>query len=160
MTHATENTTVDCAFTEATSHLNDFLDSLGARQPDGAVIPLSVPVADASVVRDIVAKLTDTKTVGRLAIAGITWSAKGGGPYPVFTGTLTLGEASALTSTLTVAGDYAPPGGVVGAAFDAVLGRRMATASLKALLATLKAAIETAHKTTAVTAAQYLPTYE
>jgi hypothetical protein len=73
---------------------------------------------------------------------------------------MTLTDQSANSSTLTLSGRYGPPGGIAGAAFDAVVGRHMATASLKALLTTLKSAIEAARTQASAVAATYLPTYE
>ena len=57
-------------------------------------------------------------------------------PTPGFTGTLTLSSGEDYDETeLKLEGRYDPPGGVVGQAFDELLGRRIAHATLSALLA-------------------------
>jgi hypothetical protein len=124
------------------------------------VLTLCVPLGDATLTREVIAKITSPKASPGLRVMGISWVPKGGGPYPAFEGTLALSDRSGATSELTIAGRYGPPGGVAGAAFDAVLGKRLADASLKALLATLKGAVEAARTQTSAVAARYLPTYE
>ena len=160
MSHVAENVVVDCPASEATTYVIGFLEELGARDDEGAVLAPSVPVGDAKIDREVVAKLTSSKVTPGLTVMGFSWRPKGGGPYPTFEGNLTLTELTALTSQLTLSGEYGPPGGLAGAAFDAILGHRLASASLRALLATLKSAIETARQESAVVAATYLPTYE
>lgn len=160
MTETSDHVIVNCPSGEAAEFITEFFDRLGAPEAEGAVLTLHIPVGDATISRDVVAKLTAPKATPGHRVMGLTWAPKGGGPYPVFEGTLALSDQSAATSRLTIVGKYGPPGGVVGAAFDAMLGRRMAVASLKALLETLKTAIEAARKETALAAARYLPTYE
>src|SRR5665213_4150864 len=66
----------------------------------------------------------------------VTWSPHGGGPYPDFEGTLTIrADESWEVSVLELSGSYKPPLGFAGAAFDALLGARLAAATAKALLA-------------------------
>jgi hypothetical protein len=56
-------------------------------------------------------------------------------PTPAFSGTLTLSAGEDYGETqLKLDGRYDPPGGVVGQAFDELLGRRIAHATLSALL--------------------------
>jgi hypothetical protein len=71
----------------------------------------------------------------------VAWSPKDGGPYPDFKGSIAIQPASGNTE-LELHGEYEPPLGFVGAAFDAVLGNRIAQATANALLGTLKAELE------------------
>ena len=48
---------------------------------------------------------------------------------------------------LTLSGSYNAPGGIAGAAFDALVGRRIAKATLVALLEQLSAAAEADYRT-------------
>ncbi len=160
MTEIRDEIVVDCSSSEAASHLQRLFESPSAQGPDGAVLTLRVPVGDATLERDVVAKLTPRKAEPGFRTMDLTWGPKGGGPYPVFDGTLVLDGLSATTSKLAVIGRYGPPGGIAGAAFDAVVGKRIATASLKALLEVFKTTIETARTASAASAAQYLATYE
>lgn len=58
------------------------------------------------------------------------------GPYPEFDGELTVrADETYESSRLELCGSYRPPGGTAGAAFDAVVGNRIARATAQALLA-------------------------
>jgi hypothetical protein len=73
----------------------------------------------------------------------VHWEAEGGGPYPVFDGELTVGADEDYDSFwLVIDGGYAPPLGIAGQMFDSVIGRRIATASARGLLAEMRKAIE------------------
>jgi len=69
---------------------------------------------------------------------GIAWDAgrtTRGIPTPGFTGTLTLSAGEDYDETeIKLDGGYDAPGGVAGRAFDELLGRRIAHATLSALL--------------------------
>ncbi len=94
----------------------------------------------------------------------VTWAPKGGGPYPSFAGTLTFEPAAAQTN-LALDGNYEPPGGVAGKAFDAIVGRRIAAAGVRALLEAMKVDLEAEYRdererTAQATRPSYLTTYE
>jgi hypothetical protein len=64
----------------------------------------------------------------------IHWTPRAG-PYPDFDGELTVrADETYETCRLELRGSYRPPGGVAGAAFDKVLGHRIAYATARALL--------------------------
>jgi hypothetical protein len=68
-------------------------------------------------------------------------------PTPGFTGTLTLSSGEDYGETeLKLDGRYDPPGGVVGRAFDELLGRRIAHATLSALLSGVGDELRVAHE--------------
>ena len=57
------------------------------------------------------------------------------GPFPDFEGELTVRADEDYTSAaLELRGNYEPPGGVAGAAFDAIVGSRLASATARELL--------------------------
>jgi hypothetical protein len=76
----------------------------------------------------------------------LSWQPIGSGPIPSFDGSVTANADSETTSTLTISGAYAPPGGVVGAVFDELIGVRIARATLAALLDQLREAIESDYR--------------
>jgi len=67
---------------------------------------------------------------------------------PRFAGTLTPSENGPGKTTFTLDGIYTPPLGIAGAAFDLVLGRRVATSTAQALLEDIRAFIESDYQTT------------
>ena len=73
----------------------------------------------------------------------VHWEAEEGGLYPVFDGTLAVGGDEDYNAFwLLLDGTYVPPGGIVGAVFDAVVGHRIAVATAKSLLGDMSEAIE------------------
>ena len=58
-----------------------------------------------------------------------------GGPFPRFRGTLRVVPVGDETAFLELAGEYEPPGGAAGFLFDRLLGRRVARATVRDLLA-------------------------
>lgn len=73
----------------------------------------------------------------------VTWTPHGGGPYPDFDGTLTVrADEDYTSSVLELRGRYEPPLGAAGAAFDAVLGSRIASATAREFLRRLAGDIE------------------
>jgi hypothetical protein len=142
-----------CPFGKAPTYLDFYLDSL-ARDATGeeGVLRLSVPLADLGipgglvVARDVEARFSplDGEGFGPHATA-VEWSPVGDGPYPKFVGVLTVeAEEGYGTCALTLEGDYEPPFGALGEAFDAALGRRIAIATARKLLHELRGALETA----------------
>jgi len=71
----------------------------------------------------------------------LRWKPQGDGPYPTFTGSLTIHPVSGETE-LELKGEYEPPFGALGIAFDALAGNRAARATAHALLGELKAELE------------------
>jgi hypothetical protein len=75
----------------------------------------------------------------------VTWAPETNGPFPAFAGALAV-ERSACADRfgLIMSGHYEPPLGVVGALFDAALGRRIARASARDLLRSIASYVERA----------------
>jgi Raf kinase inhibitor-like YbhB/YbcL family protein len=102
---------------------------------------MTLPLGDVSLARDIEVRFTSDPEQSRYRGLDVTWAPKGGGPYPTFSGTLTFESADERTN-LALDGTYEPPGGMFGRAFNAVVGRRLADASVQALLQNIKADLE------------------
>ncbi len=75
---------------------------------------------------------------------GIRWKPEEGGPFPEFSGRLTIwSEDDPERSFLEIDGSYEPPlGTVIGAAFDAAVGRSIAMRTAQALLEDIRAGID------------------
>lgn len=77
----------------------------------------------------------------------VTWAPSHGGPFPTFSGTLTVrADEDWNVAALELAGTYEPPLGPAGKAFDAVLGSRIARSTAKALLAEIGDRIVTRYR--------------
>lgn len=70
---------------------------------------------------------------------------------PRFTGTLTSSGEEPGKTTLTLAGSYKPPLGVAGRAFDLVVGRKIASATIRSLLEDIKQFIDSDYQTAKAT---------
>jgi hypothetical protein len=150
---------VECPLEQAA----DFLATRFER-PGTSAMTIQVPLADVSLAREVAVSFTPHPERSRYRMMNLSWAPKGGGPYPTFAGTLTFEPAAAETN-LVLDGTYEPPGGIVGKAFDAVVGRRIAAAAVRALLETLKTGLEADYRAEQERTAQaarpnYLPTYE
>jgi hypothetical protein len=116
------------------------------------VLTLAFPLAEG---REIAR--TVTATTQRLANTAnytshylIAWDAgrtARGIPTPAFTGTLTLNAGEDYSETeLKLDGRYDAPGGAAGRAFDEVVGRRIAHATLSGLLSGVGDELRAAHE--------------
>src|SRR5208283_1948260 len=90
---------VDCSADDCARHLDAYVAQRRASAEHSVRLEIGVPVADLALRRNVVATL-----VPRLASAGVTdrdvlydlgWAPVEGGPYPAFSGTLTLTAADA-----------------------------------------------------------------
>jgi hypothetical protein len=125
-------TTVACAFDEVPERLQ-------ARFVGGAaVLPLRVKFGELRIERDVEFHLKSKPAYPGYKLLDVSWAPKDGGPYPTFTGTLSVAEDAAGWSRLEIDGTYSPPFGIAGAAFDAAVGHRIAQGTVTELLAELK----------------------
>jgi len=72
----------------------------------------------------------------------VRWDPEGSGPFPNFDGGIDATALAPDRCSLTIHGEYVPPGGPAGAVFDAVAGSRIAHATIAALLADFRELIE------------------
>jgi hypothetical protein len=125
-------TTVTCPYDEVPGRLQTYLDR------NDATIALCVPLGDLRVERDVEVRLAPKTGYTGYKLLDVSWAPKDGGPYPVFTGRLTVADDGVGWSRIDLDGTYKPPFGVLGAAFDAAVGHRIAVATAAELLAQLK----------------------
>jgi hypothetical protein len=127
-----EFTTVACPFDEVP-------DRLYARFDGGdTVLPLRLRFGDLRVERDVNFHIQTKPAYPGYHLLDVSWTPKDGGPYPRFSGTLSVAEDGAGWSRIEIDGSYRPPFGIAGAVFDAAVGQRIAQATASELLAELK----------------------
>jgi hypothetical protein len=127
-----EFTTVACPFDEVPDRLYAHFDG------GDAVLPLRLRFGDLRVERDVNFHLQTKPAYPGYRLLDVSWTPKDGGPYPRFSGTLSVAEDGAGWSRIEIDGSYRPPFGIAGAAFDAAVGQRIAQATASELLAELK----------------------
>ena len=151
MARVHERLYVRCPFGKAPSYLAYYLDQLARDGGSaGAVLRLEAPLADVgvpgnlSISRDVVAHFApvDGDGFGTQETA-VDWSPAPGGPFPKFVGVITIeADESYGTCALVLDGTYEPPLGMLGAAFDAAIGQRIANATARELLRSLRDRLE------------------
>jgi hypothetical protein len=165
MAEVYDSVSVHCPYERIPDYLIAYFRRLGAVNGAHATLALKVPVADLAVEREVIATVSPRPGHRRYEALNLTWTPKDGGPYPSFTGGVSIRRQDRTSATLELAGTYEPPYGVVGHAFDATLGRRIAATAVRTLLATLKRELEAAYRSDAeaveaATLPHYPTTYE
>ena len=146
MSEIHESISVDVPFDRVPEFAERFLASITTKGGD-AVIPLSVEVGDLVVEREARLAIVPTRRYWGYEIMDIGWEARGGGPYPSFEGSLTVRADEDYTgAVLELAGEYDPPLGAAGKAFDAVLGQRIAALTATEFLRTIGRQMETQYE--------------
>lgn len=141
-----ESLTVLCPFDQVPKAAEAYIASLAVE--DGLhVVPLRVTVGDLIIERLADLKLSLAREYAGYEIMDIRWRPHGGGPYPVFRGTLSVEEGVGNFCRLDLDGSYVPPLGVAGAVFDAVVGHRIAVNAARQLLDEIKTGFELAFQT-------------
>ena len=117
---------------------------LGRRRASGGEICVSLRLdlaefgigGELAIVHDVIMRIRKNPSdEASQASYRIDWTPSSGGPYPRFLGTMNaLPARDGRTTTLEVTGDYEPPFGAVGAAFDAVVGKKIAAGTLRAFV--------------------------
>jgi hypothetical protein len=150
MSHISERTTVQCGVNQAARHLARYFAVRGNSDGDIARVHLraEVPIpgvrGGVKLERTAIATLVPNHTAGAMMPQyAVTWVPEKAGPYPRFAGTLSVASSEDYDSfDLVLEGSYEPPLGAVGAAFDAVVGHRIAESTARNLLATIADSIE------------------
>ena len=119
----------------------------GAHSPHQTTWRLRVPFEDlglpnvGELARDVLLTLEEVEQKGRIARIPISWRVPESNAFPVFQGFFEVRPLTDIETNVSILGFYHPPFGVVGAAFDAVAGRKIATATLRHLLAEVVRAV-------------------
>jgi len=147
-----ERVYVDVPPAQAARRVVDYLRERGNSDGDTARLPLRLalslpgrdtPVAFEKNVIATFAPVSQTSDMG--SHYRVAWTPEGGGPFPLFGGTLSIGgDEDYQHFSLSLAGDYEPPLGIAGDAFDALAGRFIARATSRDLLGRMRDGIEAA----------------
>jgi hypothetical protein len=90
---------------------------------------------DVAVDRDVIASFDpSTQTRGLEHGVVVAWSPAGEGPFPQFHGTLSIAAKNPKSCTMSLKGDYEPPLGPIGKAFDRAVGHKLAESTADDLL--------------------------
>jgi len=146
---------VKCPFVRAIAYFDRYLESLPvSERGQGRELRLRAPLAalglpgELALDRDVVTSFEPlTEPRGLEHGVSIGWKPEGTAALPVFRGTLRVTAATPKSSLLSLEGDYEPPLGAVGKAFDATVGRRIAESTGDELLKMLAEWIETKYAT-------------
>ncbi len=136
MSELIERVFVACPYHRARGYL---AEGVGERAKTGGTMSLRVPIAGVDVKKNVV--VTFSPGVDPMHMDQpwrVHWTPEGGGPYPDFDGDLTVrADEDYTTSILELKGEYRPPGGALGQAFDTVVGSRIAALTGQSLLKTI-----------------------
>ncbi|MBV8364611.1 MAG: hypothetical protein JO193_08620 [Candidatus Eremiobacteraeota bacterium] len=147
MTHLYQRLIVSVPYHLARKYLHDAL-ARRAELHEPTTLSLSLPVGRSALGAEVKREVVATYSAGRDPMHmdepwKVHWTPKGGGPYPDFDGELTVRADEDYDScALELRGDYKPPGGVAGMAFDAMVGNRIASATARELLNVLGRDVE------------------
>jgi hypothetical protein len=146
MSEIHECLTVLCPFEQTPQAAAAYVASLPVEN-DAHMVPIRIALGDLTVERRADLKIKHSRAYPGFEIMEIAWKPHDGGPYPIFRGTLSVEDVGGNFSRLDLDGAYDPPLGIVGAAFDAVVGHRIAVAGARQLLEEIKNGMELAFQT-------------
>lgn len=148
-----QRTLVRCTSAQAGRRLDDFFRAHGNPEGDTARLPLWIETAvpglptPLHLERNVVVTLQAQRIPGDMTPRyRAQWAPAEPGPFPLFAGELTVENDEDYDAFwLVLKGTYEPPLGLVGAAFDAIVGSRIAAVCARNLLASIADAIENAY---------------
>ncbi|HTU82186.1 MAG TPA: hypothetical protein VMF61_08660 [Candidatus Acidoferrales bacterium] len=146
MSELQERRVVACPYHIAREHLAvDLGNRAGSKTPN--VLTLHAPLAGAAVTKNVLVTIATADDPMHFDQPWkVHWTPEGGGPYPDFDGTLTVrADEDYHSSVLELRGDYRPPGGIVGAAFDLAVGSKIASATARTLLDEIASVMESSY---------------
>ncbi|MFY9780964.1 MAG: hypothetical protein WAJ85_10710 [Candidatus Baltobacteraceae bacterium] len=141
MSQIHEYESVRCPFEDVPKFLDTFF-AKHAGEDGAAVVELRAPLGDLKLEHDVLVSLSPLPAYTGYERIAIRWVPTGHGPYPTFQGVLCVSDEGSGFSRLDIDGSYQPPFGAAGVLFDAALGKRLAEAAVRELLANLKKSVE------------------
>ena len=127
--------------------LNTYITDLGGGTAD-AVLPLHFKVTQLAglvLERDVNVRVDYVPQPGGPAVLNVAWEPDAT-IFPRFDGRLNARDDGEKACRLSIEGEYDVPGGVAGQIFDAVIGARIAQATIEQLLERFRDAIEADYK--------------
>jgi hypothetical protein len=147
-----ERVYVEAPYTQAVGAFERRLGLARGERHGTCALTLTLPVSEGREIARAVTARTERLAAARNYTSryAIAWDAgrtARGIPTPGFTGTLTLSSGEDYSETsIELDGTYEPPGGLAGRAFDELIGRRVAHATLAALLGGVGEELHAAHQ--------------
>ncbi len=137
-----QRTLVQCPVAQASRRLSDFFRAHGnadgdtaqlALRVDARIPGLSTPVR---LERSVIVTIAPHRREGAMTPEyNVAWAPTEEGPFPLFAGTIRVDATDDYNSFfLVLEGSYEPPLGAVGAAFDVLIGARIAAVCARNLL--------------------------
>jgi hypothetical protein len=149
VSHLKQKTLVACPVAQARSRIAEFIKQNGTDGGTSLHIPLGFHLGERegavamALERPVVLDLTLTTRPSDLEPRfEVSWQPGDGGPYPTFSGALEIENEDYDSFWLVLEGTYEPPFGLLGSAFDAIVGKRIAAQSGRELLARIASFIE------------------
>lgn len=148
-------------FASAGEYLEQYIHDVVSDGGGRIMLSVAVPIERLGIDRRIeVSRMVSVRFVKpedpQLAaqLTGISWEPDKGGPYPQFTGSIRLeADENADRCCIMLEGEYDPPFGVVGDAFDALVGKHIARTSVRNLLDEISIIMETSYASSKTQAA-------
>jgi hypothetical protein len=97
-------------------------------------LPTLTAVGGVSVEKTVEADVKYELGHGKPAALEVAWTPEASGAFPKFSGAFHASDDSPTACRLVLTGTYAAPGGAAGGVFDAIVGRRIARATIAELL--------------------------
>lgn len=150
MTHIYERLFLKCPYIRARDYLSESMES-AAQDKTVQTLPLTAPLG--VLPRPLEKNVLVRYEHGRDPLHfdepwNVYWTPEGGGPYPDFSGQITIrADESYRSAVLEIRGDYAPPFGALGRAFDMIAGAKIASATAKTLLRQIGSVMEERYRT-------------
>lgn len=142
MARVNDSERVACTQEEMEGFLDRFFAALPGRG-DATRLRVRLPLrGDSALETDVTARIVDLANAGGGHVLSIEWEPADGGPFPRFRGTLTCLAEPDRACTLSLAGEYEPPGGLAGRVFDVPVGAFIARKTARELLERLRASAE------------------
>jgi hypothetical protein len=151
-TRIAQRTLVQCPLAQAAHRLTGFFRAHGNAAGDTARLSLGIDARVAGLPvplhleRAVIVTLRPAHRAADMTPRyTVAWAPEEPGPFPLFAGELRVDGAEDYDAFwLVLEGSYEPPLGLVGAAFDAILGARIASTCARNLLAQIAESVEAA----------------
>ena len=146
MTHVYERLYLNCPYVRAREYLRDQLEAAADGKTTHS-LPLSAPLAfvPGTLEKSVLVRYERGRDPLHFDEPWrVYWTPEGGGPYPDFAGEITVRASESYHgAVLELVGDYAPPFGALGRAFDMVLGSKIAASTARELLLAIGRTMDT-----------------
>ena len=149
MTTIDERRFVRCPYLRAREYLHESLQPASqSRLPQTARLTAAVPVTGIELAKEVRVQYAHGSDPMHFDEPwSVRWTPQGSGIYPTFEGELTVrADENYRYCILELQGEYMPPAGAVGRAFDAAIGKRIAQETAQNLLLEIASGFESRYQ--------------